>query len=308
MARQIEIGIKYFPFETGIFSDRKIKKLLLTFGAKGFLVYIFVLCEIYKDKGYYIQCDDDFLLDIAYSLNLPETVVKEIISFCVSNVLFDKRVFDVEKVLTSSGIQKRFLEIKKRSNVSVLNNLRINVTENDINVTKKPINATLIPQKKSKVKKSKEYSNEYYMSGVPPDTPVSSKESQHVSIDFEKLICWFNETTKGVFGTIKHPISDKRKKMLRARISEHGKESFVEVVNNATKSDFLRGQNTKSWTATFDWLIKPSNYEKVLSGNYKNSLNGTNQRTNKTGNQRPTADELSAAVEYGIALAQANEN
>ena len=155
MARTIETGVKYFPLDTGIFSDRKIRKLLLTFGAKGFLVYTFVLCEIYKDKGYFVQCDDDFLLDIAYTLNLPESTVSEIVNFCVSNVLFDKRVFDVEKALTSSGIQKRFSEIKKRSDIKILDCHKINVTEMPINVTEMPINDALIPQKKRKEKEIK---------------------------------------------------------------------------------------------------------------------------------------------------------
>ena len=140
------------------------------------------------------------------------------------------------------------------------------------------------------------------------DPAIPQNGSQHVSIDFKKLICWFNETTSGVFGTIKYPIGEKRKKMLRARISEHGKQSFVEMVNKAVYSDFLRGQNERDWTATFDWLIRPANYEKVLSDNFKNKKNGTNQRNDKSGTKRPTFDELGAAVEIGFAIEAANKN
>ena len=156
MARTREIGLRYFPMDTGIFSDRKIRRLLKTFGAKGYLIYNFVLCEIYRDKGYFVQCDEDFLFDIADNLAIDENLVKEVISFCVSNVLFNKRVFDVENILTSAGIQKRYLEVKSRSEAKILDSYKINVTEMAINVTKKPINATLIPQKKSKVKENKE--------------------------------------------------------------------------------------------------------------------------------------------------------
>lgn len=92
------------------------------------------------------------------------------------------------------------------------------------------------------------------------------------SINFENLVANFNRITKGVFGVVQLPLSEQRKKCIRARIREHGKEKFMEVVRMATASDFLRGQNPRGFTATFDWLIKPSNFEKVLSGNYANSI------------------------------------
>lgn len=98
----------------------------------------------------------------------------------------------------------------------------------------------------------------------PTQTPPEEK------IDYKKLVDYFNSATQGVFGIIRYPLGDNRKKMLKARFATHGKHSFMEVVEKAMASDFLKGQNNKNWCATFDWLIKPSNYEKVLSGNYDN--------------------------------------
>jgi len=173
MARSLETGIGYFPLDTGIFSDRKIRKLLKTFESKGYLIYTFVLCEIYKDKGYFVKCDTDFLFDIADTLNLSEGLVKEVIQFCLSNVLFDKRVFDVEGVLTSSGVQKRYLKIKERSAIKIdekyiiAEEKSINVAITDINVTEITENDAIIPQskvKKSKVNKSKKKEKEF----IPP--------------------------------------------------------------------------------------------------------------------------------------------
>ena len=92
-------------------------------------------------------------------------------------------------------------------------------------------------------------------------------------INFENLVANFNRITKGVFGMVQLPLSEQRKKCIRARIREHGKEKFMEMVRMATASDFLRGQNPRGFTATFDWLIKPTNFEKVLSGNYDNKEN-----------------------------------
>lgn len=35
----------------------------------------------------------------------------------------------------------------------------------------------------------------------------------------------------------------------------------------------MQGQNKKGWMATFDWLILPNNYVKVLEGNYNSQEN-----------------------------------
>lgn len=89
-------------------------------------------------------------------------------------------------------------------------------------------------------------------------------------IDYGKLADYFNSETKGVFGTIRKPLSNVRKGMIRARIKERGKEVFIEMIHKAYESDFLKGQNKNGWKASFDWLIKPTNFEKVISGNYDN--------------------------------------
>lgn len=107
-----------------------------------------------------------------------------------------------------------------------------------------------------------------------PDGTISKTEKEKVEkengIDFKELVDFFNETTQGVFGTIRPLLGATRKAMLKARIAEFGKDAYYEVVRMAMESDFLKGQNDKGWRASFDWLIKPLNFEKVLSGNYAN--------------------------------------
>ena len=36
----------------------------------------------------------------------------------------------------------------------------------------------------------------------------------------------------------------------------------------AEKSSFLKGENKRKWTASFDWLIKAENIAKILNGNF----------------------------------------
>ena len=130
------------------------------------------------------------------------------------------------------------------------------------------------------------------------EEPLCGSPPHAEPINYHGLIDFFNSETKGVFGYVRYPLSDKRKGMINARIKEHGKSSFAEMIRKAYASDFLRGQNKNNFKATFDWLIKPTNFEKVISGNYDNRSN-TNSGTN------PATDgddaELMRHVAAGIA-------
>lgn len=65
-------------------------------------------------------------------------------------------------------------------------------------------------------------------------------------------------------------MNDHRRRSIKARIKEHGRDQVSEVFRKAAESDFLSGRN-KEWTnCSFDWLMKPSNFVKVLEGNYDN--------------------------------------
>lgn len=65
-----------------------------------------------------------------------------------------------------------------------------------------------------------------------------------------------------------------RAKMLFTRIREHGIENVLQAIDNVKQSDFLKGQNGRGWVVTFDWFVKPNNFQKVLEGNYNPSKAG----------------------------------
>lgn len=65
-------------------------------------------------------------------------------------------------------------------------------------------------------------------------------------------------------------LTDKRKKAINARVKEFGLDSIDKVFNYAYNSPFLTGTNDKNWKCNFDWIFTPSNYVKILEGNYNN--------------------------------------
>ena len=58
-----------------------------------------------------------------------------------------------------------------------------------------------------------------------------------------------------------------RGRMVRKRLQDYGIDAVLEAIRNVGKSDFLQGKNGK-FQATFDWFIRPNNFQKTLEGNY----------------------------------------
>lgn len=88
----------------------------------------------------------------------------------------------------------------------------------------------------------------------------------------ESIVSMWNTLTAYGIKPIRAIIPEStRHQLLRARLRQYGDDSFAEVVENIKKSDFLQGKNgNRAFIATFDWVIKPNNYPKVLEGNYDN--------------------------------------
>lgn len=80
-------------------------------------------------------------------------------------------------------------------------------------------------------------------------------------------------------------LSDSRKKALSARLKTYTVDDFEKLFTMAEKSKFLKGGNDRSWSATFDWLIKDSNMAKVLDGNYENKAQQPKPQTKATNNK-----------------------
>ncbi len=116
MARPKKQGLLYFSFDTDFFySDRRIKALRARFGNDGIVLYIWILCEAYKDKGYYLIYDDDCIDNMMTDLGLTEGFIKQIMEYLASRSLLTQISILASPVttITSPGIQKRYQEAMK---------------------------------------------------------------------------------------------------------------------------------------------------------------------------------------------------
>jgi hypothetical protein len=252
----IKSGLAFYRTDTDRYQDIRIKRLKKSFGCMGVAVYDYVLCEIYRVRGCFIEWDENTAFDVAEYFDLKETQVNEVITYCCVVGLFNKGLLASGRVLTSESIQKRYIEIcmrAKRKEIIIPEEYRI--TPEECTVT--PEEYQITPEVCNKEKKRKEKNIDISPNGED-------------ATDYEALIEFFNRETKGVFGNVRYPITGKREGAIRARIREHGKEAFALMIQLASKSDFLKGNNQRGFTATFDWLIKPDNFQKIIEGNYEN--------------------------------------
>lgn len=101
----------YFRMDCDLFQDRKLKRLMRRWQNDGLAVYLALLCEIYRDKGYYIVADKDLIADIADTCLLDDDRTSNIFRDCIELGLFDRQLYEHRELLTSRGIQARYLDI-----------------------------------------------------------------------------------------------------------------------------------------------------------------------------------------------------
>ena len=167
MARPTAKGIEYFPLNVNFMNDLKVRKLLLSCGAQSIAVLIYLLSTIYKDEGYFIEIHEDEIDLISLDVNVTPEFVLEVINKACEVRFFDVNLYNNFNILTSKGIQERYLKITERRKNSVVitqfnlinvYNNSVNVNNNSINVDNNLVNvykSTQSKVKESKVKKSK---------------------------------------------------------------------------------------------------------------------------------------------------------
>lgn len=111
MARPLRDGVDYFPFDVGMLRDPKVKLIKGEFGALGVLVLLTVMSSAYEENGYFKEWSDDVCILVADEVGCGCNfgTVAEIVKGCVRRSLFDEGVLNAFGVLTSAGIQRRFL-------------------------------------------------------------------------------------------------------------------------------------------------------------------------------------------------------
>lgn len=160
MARPKKQGIDYFPLDVDFFSNVKIRKIARACGSQSTSILICLLCNIYKDNGYYILWDEDLPFVIADSVGVSEGAVKEVILKAIQVGFFDKAIYEKYKVLTSYGIQSRFKSaVYKREEIEYIVEYLVSDIQNSVSDGKNSVSDTESTQSKVIVKRKNNKEN-----------------------------------------------------------------------------------------------------------------------------------------------------
>ena len=99
-----------------------------------------------------------------------------------------------------------------------------------------------------------------------------TREEEVANKDFDEIISFFNQQMKGKGIQSVAIITSERRQAFERLMSQTGvnKEGVKQAIKNASESDFLNGKGPKGWVASFDWMMMPQNFQKVLENNYRN--------------------------------------
>ena len=186
LARPTKTGLEYFPLDVNFLYDIKVRKIIKPLGPEAIGVLVYLLAEIYKDNGYYISWNDDICFLMSDLTGIDEELIKDVVSKALEVDFFNKDKHKKYNILTSKGIQNRYISAtEKRKNTNINDdyiieneqistnehtqnnsNTKVNSEETGVNVTETKVNSeetgvNVTESTQSKVKESKVKDNIY---------------------------------------------------------------------------------------------------------------------------------------------------
>ncbi|MFQ9515370.1 MAG: DUF4373 domain-containing protein [Eubacterium sp.] len=186
MARPNKAGLDYFELDCQL--EEKIRLIQAEFGLKGFAVVVKLYQKIYGGFGYYCEWSEDSLLLFMSENGLPsdnKNLISEIVSACIRRKIFSEELFNKFNILTSEGVQKRYLNATSRREIVELKKeyLLLSVGKNNKNVVINSINVfnntkNVNRNSQSKEEKSREENNNINVQVhlAPPKKPKIPKK------------------------------------------------------------------------------------------------------------------------------------
>jgi hypothetical protein len=116
-------------------------------------------------------------------------------------------------------------------------------------------------------KKSKADQQKMLQSNI--DSKIGSNIDENIYTEVQKKFCEICISLPKIIG-----LNKARKTAIKERLKEYSFDDIITVFKKTEQSDFLTGRinadKQRPFKASFDWIMKPSNFIKILEGNYDN--------------------------------------
>lgn len=261
MPRTSRQTLEYWQFDVGLFNDGKIVDLNDRYGPLGEAIYFRILSYIAETDGYFAQLNESLLLWVYRSIGSKwirsRQVVAEVIDYCGVCGLFDVNLLR-QNVLTSRGIQRRWLYAKQKSRARGYSTAEYWLLENE------PLHGTPLPFSENVCNNPDNCSNN--PDNCDKNSPYKVKESEDIIAQYKGAqAAQESPLLRNKEGGAKKPSPEQITFFNRYRLipdpnDDMSKYDFAKLLTRFSESAFL--QNTKFWS-----FVK-KNYSDILAGKY----------------------------------------
>lgn len=270
--------MKWFKHDTDANMNRKMKKLYMKYGLEGWGLYWYCLELIAGDTNQHclnfeLKHDSEIL---AHNLHMSRDKLEDMIRYMVEIQLFENshgRIMCLKLLKRMDQYQTGNAEFREKIKQAKTDNNYSN--SHDSIMTESCFSHELdtdIDIDKIKDNTLNRVSSEKVFSGRESEKNNSNSEKTKIpNCPHEKIASLYNQILPELPNCKR--ITETRRRQLQSRWRENPKRQNLEYwekyFNYVSTSDFLMGK-TKDFKANFDWLIKPTNFQKVIEGNYEN--------------------------------------
>ena len=265
MARPRKDGLDYFPLDVNFLSDLKIKKIIRAYGAQAVAVVMSVLTTVYRDNGYFANYDEDLIFIIADELKLEDGYVKDVIEKLIEVDFLSKEQKEKNNILTSIGIQERYLKVCERR-------------------VKKKLNATydLINDSSNELPQTESTPKESFCKQKPHSTGVNDDDNPQSKVNKSKV----NESKEKVNKTTSSGEQTDLEKLLEIYQENFGvANSIVQIELQNTLETFEKELIIESFKLSVG-KDKPFSYMRGIWKKWKDSGITTLEQANQSKEQR----------------------
>lgn len=255
LARPIKRGLDYFPMDVDFSKDIKIRRIINACGNESIYILHVLLASVYRDDGYYLTWNDDIAFLVADEVGTKEGTVNELVNKALQVDFFSKDLYERFGVLTSRGIQNRYIIATKERKIVELKEeylLTKEVNRGNISIIQgvnevKHRHNTQRKEKESKVKENKK------------DSRQSTTDLER---DFNLLWDLYPKKT-GKKDALKH-----YKRAIKAGVTnkeiQDGIVKYLEYIKfDNTPNQFIKAGSTyfnaESWTDEYDFTPRKPN-------------------------------------------------
>ena len=252
--------VKWIRICTDMINNKKIKRIrTMPEGNNIVLIWVFLIAqagESNRGGGLFLTdtipfTHEDLAVEFGFEIPVIQLALITLEKFSMIEV-YDDVIYikNWEEYQNSDGLEKireqgrerakKFREKKKQELLTADSNAKDNVTVTLRNATEEEL-----------------------------ELELERELNIHTNCDCEKIKDMFNSIAVDL-PKVK-ALSEARKKAINARVKEYGIDLVHEAFINAQESEFLSGRGGDKWKASFDWIMNPNNFIKVIEGNYSNN-------------------------------------